>query len=757
VVSAVPHFHSVSLGELPPPPPRDCFGRDELIEEVVRLAQKLEPIALIGAGGIGKTSIALAVIHHNRIKKRFGENRRFIRCDQFPPSRAHFLARLSKVIGAGVENPKELSLLQPSLSSKETLIILDNAESVLDPRGASAQKIYSLVDELCRFKNICLLITSRITTVPPHCKRPEIPTLSMKAACDIFYGIYGNRRKSHIINDLLYRLGFHALSIKLLATTASHNTWDYERLAKEWDARRARVLRTNYNESLAATIELSLNSPTFRSLDPKARDLLGVVAFFPQGIDERNLNWLFPTLPNRKNLFDIFCLLSLAYRSNGFVTMLAPIREYLSHQDPRSSPLLCIARDHYFARLSVDADPDNPGRGEGRWVVSEGVNIEHLLDVYTSINSNSKDIWDACYHFLIHLYWHKPRKTILRPKIEALTDDHPSKPKCLCQLAQLFGQAGNHAEQKRLMNHVLELERRRRDDAQVAATLRRLSDVNRLLNLHEEGIRQVQEALEILNRISDRVEQSRCLNHLAYLLLGDKQPDAAQNAASRAIDLVPKKGQEFLVCDILLVLGEIHRTKGEKKEAINHLEAALGIASPFDWHTMQYWIHSSLARLFEGGGELDDANAHIEQCKFHSVDNPHRLGRATLKQAKVWHRQLKLEDAKSEALRALEIFEKLGNAEWARDCRSLLHRVEGAMKKRSTRLPGELLENNTTSYVCLFLLPSLKYTIRRLGKYSSKRRPRIRGIPYSWVRYLSPFFQGIGPGMNTRVKCIIGP
>jgi len=533
-----------------------------------------------------------------------------------------------------------------------------------------------MVEELSQFNNICLCITSRITTVPRHCKRPVIPTLSMEAACDIFYGIYDDSGRSDVISDLLQRLDFHALSITLLATTASHNMWDYDRLAREWDTHRTQVLRTDYNESLAATVELSLASPMFCELGPDARDLLGVIAFFPQGVDENNVDWLFPSISDRRNIFDKICILSLTYRRNGFITMLAPLRDYLGPKDPGSSPLLCATKKRYFSRLSVDVMPGKPGFEETRWIKSEDVNVEHLFDIFTSIDANLDDAWDACANFVDHLAWHKPRLTVLGPKIEGLADDHPSKSQCLYRLARLFNSIGNYVECKWLLTHALKLERERGNDRRVAKVLGRLSDANRVLGLRKEGMQQVEEALEIFERLGDTVEQAECLNCLARLLWGDKQFDAAEEAASRAIDLLLEKGKQYLVCDSHRVLGGIHQSKGEREKAIYHFEAALGIASRFDWHSLLFWVHYSLALLFSDEDRFGDAHAHVERAKSHAVDNAYYLGRAMECQAGFWYKQHRFEEAKSEVLRAAVAYEKAGAAMDLEYCRRLLQGIQ---------------------------------------------------------------------------------
>ena len=415
----------------------------------------------------------------------------------------------------------------------------------------------------------------------------------------------------------------------------------------------------------------------FQELGPDARELLGVIAFFPQGVDENNIDWLFPTIAGRKNTFDKFCVLSLTYRSDGFITMLAPIRDHLSPKDPASTPLLCSTKDRYFSRLSVDVRPGQPGSEDARWIRSEDVNVEHLLDVFTTVDSTSGVVWGACVNFMNHLYWQKPRLVVLGAKIEALADDHPSKLDCLSKFSELFQRVGNHTEPKRLLTHILKLAREQEDDGKLARALYFLSIAHISTEQFEEGVREMKEALEVWERLGEITNQVMCLAQLAASLNAAGQLDAAEEAALRVVDLFPEN-EPLLACRCHHTLGDIYQSKGEIEKAIHHLEVALGIASSSNFPTLWSVVHLSLANLFAGEGRFDDAHTHTEHAKLQAANSNDTctLGLAMWYQAVFLHRQHRFEEAKSEAVRALEVFEKLGAADYAGDVMEVLRQMD---------------------------------------------------------------------------------
>ena len=127
-----------------------------------------------------------------------------------------------------------------------------------------------------------------------------------------------------------------------------------DRLTREWETRRTRVLQTE------ATIELS--------------------AFFPQGVNETNGDWLFPTISNRTNVFPDVSEQRIHHDARATPRSLSP-------KHPKSSPLLCATRGHYFTQMSVVIDPNMPNP---QWIIPEDVNVEQ----------NSDDIWRACANFI---------------------------------------------------------------------------------------------------------------------------------------------------------------------------------------------------------------------------------------------------------------------------------------------------------------------------------------------------------------------
>ena len=184
------------------------------------------------------------------------------------------------------------------------------------------------------------------------------------------------------------------------------------------------------------------------------------------------------------------------------------------------------------------------------------------------------------------------------------------------------------------------------------------------------------------------MNQARILTNLAYVLCDDEQFDAAEEAASHAINLLPEKGEQYRVCQGHRALGNIYQSKGNTERAVHHFEVAIEIASSLNLDNELFWLNYSLSKL-SSEGRLDDAHAQIERAKLHAVNDTYLLAWASQLQAVFWNKQRMFEEAKSEALRALGMFEKLGATNDAENTRNLLGWIDRSAQGMGLAIPDE--------------------------------------------------------------------
>jgi predicted ATPase/DNA-binding winged helix-turn-helix (wHTH) protein len=137
---------------VPPLSMARLFGRAEVVETLsTRLAQQ-RLITITGPGGIGKTSVALAVADQMRPRLPDG-----VCVVDFAPLADGKLVptALASALGIGVLSENPLPSLLALLRSRDMLIVLDNCEHVIDAAALLAE---SLVRGGAR---LCVLATSR--------------------------------------------------------------------------------------------------------------------------------------------------------------------------------------------------------------------------------------------------------------------------------------------------------------------------------------------------------------------------------------------------------------------------------------------------------------------------------------------------------------------------------------------------------------------------------------------------------------------
>ncbi|KAJ7016354.1 P-loop containing nucleoside triphosphate hydrolase protein [Mycena alexandri] len=384
-----------------PAEPKIFHGRDSELTDILRLFRQGTPrIAILGAGGMGKTSLARIVVHHEEITTKYHGNRFFVTCDT-----ASSKPELAGLIGAhlGLKPGKDLtrSVLQYFSSSPPALLILDNLETVWEPTK-SRKEIEEFLSLLTDINSLALVITMRGAERPSRVQwtrpflLPLLP-LAQDAARKMFIDITDDKYSLEEVDQVLSLTDNMPLSISLLAHLV--DVEGCPEVRSRWETEKTSLISEGHDKrsNLELSISLSLSSPRIASM-PNSRDLLALLSMLPDGLSDVELKQTkFPIKDILGCRAALLCT-ALAYTDDHkHLKVLVPIREYMGRLFPATDQMIQPLFKHFHELLESysAAFGTTSATVPINRITSNYTNIQNILQ--TSLRREYHNVVDVIY------------------------------------------------------------------------------------------------------------------------------------------------------------------------------------------------------------------------------------------------------------------------------------------------------------------------------------------------------------------------
>jgi len=336
-----------------PPKPIVFHGRDAFVEPLIRLLDQNETarIAILGAGGLGKTTIALWLLHNAAVSKRYGKRRLFISCEAFVSADAIIVA-LANRIGLSASSDLLEAVLDYFEANPPTLILLDNIETVWLV-GGPVVAVEILLGRLSQISSISLIITCRGIVLPQfvgwsNAGSATLEPFSLEAALESFQERAGRRlseAEKETAKELIRAVDMMPLAVTLLGQLAQRGNAIHNLLAR-WNREHTDLRSTpgelTRNNSMTQSILLSIKMVNEADKSHESIKLLSVCAMLPDGMFPDVYEKMRPHFENidlaGQTLCD-FALISIG--TMGELKPLSPVRHFVLDRHPAQSELHC--------------------------------------------------------------------------------------------------------------------------------------------------------------------------------------------------------------------------------------------------------------------------------------------------------------------------------------------------------------------------------------------------------------------------------
>ncbi|KAJ7290073.1 P-loop containing nucleoside triphosphate hydrolase protein [Mycena rebaudengoi] len=337
-----------------PPCPRIFHGRNTELQDVVNiLVQDAAHIAILGAGGMGKTSLAAAALHNPQVEAKYTQ-RYFVPCHSSPTC-TELATTIADHVGLEKGSNMVKKIAHYFAHAPPSLLVLDNLETCWESL-ASRSEVEEFLSLLTDVSHLALIITLRGAERPSKVKwtRPFLPPLkplSNEAAQETFIEVADEGHDDDNIKELLELTGNLPLAVSLIASIAGSE--GCAQALSRWKLESTRMLSEGYDQRSNLDISIMLSYTSSR-MTPGAQELLSILSMLPDGLTDTDL------VQAKLPIIDILaCKTTLIQTALAFVDqdlqlkVLVPIREHIIQVHPAANDMKLTLRQHFHQLLDL--------------------------------------------------------------------------------------------------------------------------------------------------------------------------------------------------------------------------------------------------------------------------------------------------------------------------------------------------------------------------------------------------------------------
>ncbi|THU91183.1 hypothetical protein K435DRAFT_841125 [Dendrothele bispora CBS 962.96] len=687
-------------------------GREELVEQGVNILcqQGLKFLAILGAGGMGKTSLALHIMDSDLVQNKFGERCYFIPCELFEDAESLVQGLIHAMELTMQENQSKQKVLFDHLQSAhgDLLIVFDNFETPWN-HDDSRMGVKNLLEKIAKYGKVSLTVTMRGSDGPGDIPwerlgdQSGIPTLSPLPAKEAFKAFASNKLQisddfESQIDSLLYKLEYVPLAIRLSAQHVKQIP--LEELLSMWEKDKTSILTepTKPGRLTSVSFSIDLSLQIFK-IEGKTLSLLSAISFLPNGIPF----WVksLPHMFQEEHLsLNVSALLnsSLIYGQNEGIKMLAPVKEYIHSKYPLGQDRI-DQLERFYAQFLEDL-PNHNMQAQPILQLHIG-NIEKIFKAQMS-SGHSKT---SCISVVKILYRFRRFVPVSMGLIDLILekdgnikqDDEVDLKLKRADLLRWMGRFQDAQDQVMSVKDCLNEEGN--PSHSEADILGRCFDILKGIyhaqTQYEKAISMNLQAQKHFKQSENQWAQADSMSWLGRIYYMQARYKEAFEMISKAQQLLQQIGNELGVAECLKRLGDIYRVQERNNEAIKMLSDAQKQFQTFGNQGQAAECLWSLGELYRKEEKYDEATEMVMKSQEQSKEIGDKAGVANclLALGCIYTDQLQLDEAADMFSNAQMQYQNIGrivDVAWCYQHLGITYRLQGQYENAKDAFTGAL-------------------------------------------------------------------